>query len=264
MKNCLSIKVEKDLEKTELFLLSKELFLTRREFSQTEERITNDTFGSAWILFFGKIPDNKIFVSNNKEWLPLNHNQILFIPPFNIVKWKLLPGAYEWWALSSDTHLKNMPAKSCLYQIPKNFKINHLDHIQDLIISPALFEITNATHPHYISGKIKQELDSTFKEEIKIKEIINKFSACYSTAYDYFKKDYGFTPLDYLRRIRYFHTMDQIMFRGKSVFEAGINAGLHTPSQIYRLYKEISNINPEQYSWKNLRPDQSPDFNRLF
>lgn len=263
-KDCLSIKIQKSNETTELFLLNKDLFLTRREFVVSKEKTTYDTFGAAWILFFGKIPEHRVFLSIGNDWFALNQNFILFIPPFEIVEWKTLPGNYEWWAISSDIPLRQMPEISSIYNIPENFKINDLKNIQELITATPLYKVSKGSNPHIISHKIKKEIDNNFKEEIKIKSIINTLNVSYSTAHELFKSDFGFSPNEYLRRVRYFHSLDQISLRGKSVFEAGINAGLNTPSQIYRLYKDISDLNPNQYSWKNIQPESAPDYNSLF
>jgi AraC-like DNA-binding protein len=260
---CLNIKVNKDDQETELFVLPDDLFLTRRVHKITRTTITLDTFGKSWILFFGAIPENKIYANSTGNWITLTKSMLIYVPSFSIIEWKTLPCHLDWWAISSDVPLKKAPQHACIVDRGSEFNLTTRTQIETIINQKPLYLIEKNTDPSPLSKKIKNKIDQKFTTEILIKNLIQETKASYSIAHSSFVKDFGLSPNDYLRRIRLFHSMDSIMCRGKEVLNSAMDAGLNNPSQIFRLYKQITDLAPNKYSWSNAKITAYPDLNSI-
>ena len=116
---------------------------------------------------------------------------------------------------------------------------------------------TSTVNTHYTIGKgnsltnrVCDYLNKNFKSDITIESLAKMFNCSKSTLVHSFKKDYGVSIMNYLRRRR----LDEILFwlsiSDRSVIELANEHGFDTMSYFFKYFKKEVGMTPRQYHLK--------------
>ena len=116
---------------------------------------------------------------------------------------------------------------------------------------------TSTASSHYLIGKgnsltnrIRDYLNKNFKVDIDIQTLAKMFNCSKSTLEHSFKKDYGVSIMEYLRKRR----LDEILFwlsiSDRSVIELANEHGFNTMSYFFKYFKREVGMTPKEYQLK--------------
>lgn len=234
---------------------SKEPFyqLTRRDVVQ-QERVIVDAFGPTWIFGWVLSSSSQIFIRSQKKWIRINSNQIIFIPPFSVIQWRLEPSTVHWQCYASTLRLpQGVPTDSCLYDSdcktrPKTPEEVFLWLRNQKPVHTIIQEQKNSK----LAQKVKKHLDTYFCADEKIQDLANLLQISREALCRSFASTYGLSPLSYRQKVRIFFTLNLIN-QGVPVTHALFEGGFTCVSEFNRQLRNFLDIAPSSLSARALK-----------
>jgi AraC-like DNA-binding protein len=98
-------------------------------------------------------------------------------------------------------------------------------------------------HASVLSQQVKRRITETYKQSIPISHIARELGVSHAHATRQFKRDFGFTPLNYVHQLRVSDATGRL-FQGDDVLDAGYGAGFNDTSRFYRNFRKITGSPP--------------------
>lgn len=148
-----------------------------------------DTFSRFWSLAFIDCNISKISVLHNGQEINLIGKQVIFIPSFSLVKWKIKSADLKWVGYFSDT-----PISDIGFYEPIAFKWID-EHLPNSILEiRTLLKSANDVRPigvntnDILAKKLKHFIDKNYCNSISLQEIASQFGYSKECLIRHFKK----------------------------------------------------------------------------
>lgn len=89
----------------------------------------------------------------------------------------------------------------------------------------------------------KRCIAETYREDLPLSEIARKLRVSHEHMTRQFKRDYGFTPLNYRHRLRVSEATGRLM-QGDDILEVGNDVGFNDTSRFYHDFRKITGVSP--------------------
>ena len=113
---------------------------------------------------------------------------------------------------------------------------------------------TSTTNAHYnikigntLNNRIADYIDKNFKSDISIDSLSKMFGCSRSTLIHSFKKDYGISVMNYLRKRRLEEILFWLSVSNRSVTELANEHGFDTMSYFFKYFKKEVGMTPKEY-----------------
>jgi len=94
-----------------------------------------------------------------------------------------------------------------------------------------------------LSLKAKRCISETYRDDIPISEIARDLGVSHAHLTRQFKRDFGFTPINYRHRLRVSEATGRL-FRGDSILDVGNDVGFNDTSRFYHGFRKITGVPP--------------------
>jgi len=94
-----------------------------------------------------------------------------------------------------------------------------------------------------LSIAAKQHICDTYREDIPISRIATTLGVSHAHLTRRFKRDLGFTPVDYRHRLRVSEATGRL-FRGDDILDTGQDVGFNDTSRFYKDFRKITGTSP--------------------
>lgn len=144
---------------------------------------------------------------------------------------------------------KDLPDRAFIFALgndrPKTFA-----DVRDLLPpSNERLMIDFCPQPTALSRKVKQALDESFMENIKLSDLAARLNVSPTVMGRYFKRSYGLSPLAYRNHMRVMSaSLDLIA--GSEIIESFQSVGFEDLSQFYKQFKRVTKATPGEYRQK--------------
>jgi AraC-like DNA-binding protein len=94
-----------------------------------------------------------------------------------------------------------------------------------------------------LSRRARQRICETYREDVPISEIARSLGVSHAHLTRQFKRDFGFTPIDYRHRLRVSDAMGRL-FKGDDILEVGHDVGFNDTSRFYQDFRKVTGTSP--------------------
>lgn len=210
---------------------------------------TIDTFAESWLLAWVEGTSAGISVRSRDRFILLRSSQYIFLPPFSLIHWRVLPGFLKWNAIVSRLPLPNgIPKVPAVYDrtqsdLPRTYK-----ELCDLLESkvPQLQVIQERTRST-LAPAVRAHLNQTYRDKQSIQELADQFGIGRVSLTRSFKNAYYLSPMEYRQRLRIEHALFRIA-QGNLVELALAEGGFTSVSEFYRQVQELHGFSPGKIS----------------
>lgn len=116
---------------------------------------------------------------------------------------------------------------------------------------------TSTTNAHYsigqgdlLTNRVRDYLDKNFKSDITIESLAKTFNCSKSTLVHSFKKSFGVSVMNYLRKRRLKEILFWLSISDRSVVELANEHGFDTMSYFFKYFRKEVGMTPRQYRLK--------------
>lgn len=256
-------RIEGETYRSEMRCLAPDLLFMKRHQTFRREQHIVDTFASFWFLGFPSKLDCTVAIRDGAEFRPLRENELVFIPPFTLVEWKVSPGELQWDAYFSDTALPgDLPREPSLVSVESPDGISDTRSAMQLLREARLRPLEQQRVPSALARRAKDLIDANFACDTKISDIAKTLRTSRVSLHSTFTRAYGLTPVAYRHRLRVFDSFRNLN-RGQSVTESLLAAGFNQPAQYIEHFREYLQTTPMAYAPRKARVmAQSPERNK--
>ncbi len=224
-----------------------DLIVMNRIQNYTETATPIDAYGPVWIVGLSSL-NNRILVKDGSKFIKLVGPCGFLAPPFSILKWEILPGRLEWTALASNEILPGSFNNQPFIFEWNGVVPDNLRGLLDLVSSTGVKKIIEMqTVKSSSAEKIKEIIDSTYKENIVIGEIAKTLGLSQAYTCREFKRAYELSPVEYRHKVRLFDAIKSLSM-GIPVTEACLNSGFSSINQFNLHFKNYMGTTPLRYS----------------
>jgi AraC-like DNA-binding protein len=173
----------------------------------------------------------------------------LFYAPFGIVNLGLpefaAPGSCSFVGWSAPG---NPPARwlrdSIAVDLGQTPLAKSPEELVRLFSKPRPFVVLEAAPgPSPLSLAAKRSISETYRIDIPIAEIAANLNVSHAHLTRQFKRDYGFTPMNYRHRLRVADASERLQ-RGDKILEVGEDVGFNDTSRFYQGFRKITGVPP--------------------
>ncbi|HET9216572.1 MAG TPA: AraC family transcriptional regulator [Terriglobia bacterium] len=100
-----------------------------------------------------------------------------------------------------------------------------------------------ASNVSMLSRKAKGRICDTYRESIPISAIAQELGVSHAHLTRQFKRDFGFTPVDYRHRLRVSEATGRL-FKGDDILDVGHDVGFNDTSRFYKDFRKITGTSP--------------------
>lgn len=227
--------------------LSEDLFFYRRTDTHVSSREILDTLGPIWMLAWldGSTGPLELFIDNH--WVPLTDNQLLFMPPYSILKWKMGPGVIRWNAYVSYQNSKeDLFLSSVLLPGKISSELCSANDVLAFVKSKSpIYDRSNAISSD-LGIRLKVKIESSYREELLIEELAQRFDVSRVSLFRHFKNQFGFSPSQYRQRLRLFETI-RLVNLGESITRSVFDSGFSDLSEFSKQFRKVFYCSPSQF-----------------
>ncbi len=90
-------------------------------------------------------------------------------------------------------------------------------------------------------------ISNNFRDQISVAGLAAKARMSERSFFRHFKTVTGYTPNDYLARIRLKYASEQLLFSSKSITEIALETGFYDSSDLCRKFKKVYNVSPRRF-----------------
>ena len=139
------------------------------------------------------------------------------------------------------------------YARNKNTSNELIESLTTAFLKMVAFE-TSTVNAHYtpdngslLTSRIADYINKNFKSDITIDFLAKKFGCSRSTLIHSFKKDYGISVMNYLRKRRLKEILFWLSISNRSVVELANEHGFDTMSYFFKYFKKEVGMTPKEY-----------------
>lgn len=233
------------------------LYLTRQDTFLVEKNIF-DTFGPTWLLGLVESAPSTVSVDSGGDSCPLQNKQLIFVPPYSIIRWHVKTSVIKWRAFSSSAPLpEEAPTIPCLFDITTTPIPNTLLEIQNFLVQQKpVAMLRQERTDSSLAPQIKAYLDRHHKSEEKIESIALRFGVSRVTLSRHFSECYGISPLGYRQRLRIFSAL-HLISQGELITHSLFEGGFSCVSEFNRQVKNLLDLAPSKLSPEQSHPDHA-------
>lgn len=110
---------------------------------------------------------------------------------------------------------------------------------------------TAMTRPLFRLGEVISQLENQYRQNWTIARIAKIASMAPTTLIPVFKKVTGFSPIDYLMRVRLARAAEQLLQSGESISGIAADCGFADSNYFSRQFRKQYNCSPREYRKKN-------------
>ena len=209
-----------------------------------------DAFPNMWTLAFANVDPDKVGVWRQGQKIRVEGPWAVFIPPFSMVKWHLMPGTLVWDAFLSFAPLPlNLQEKAFVFPWNGKDKPNNLKEIINLLENAeGRIDITNENVFNTTAFKTKKIIDRTFMDHnFSIALVAEELGVTHAFVSRSFKKSYGISPVTYRNRMRVFESSKLMLFGGHNVTSAGHEVGFLDSARFHKQFRSEMNAVPSEF-----------------
>lgn len=137
--------------------------------------------------------------------------------------------------------------KALRFLLQKELKSNNPDRLYHLA-EYSMKLLGDGTEPKSI-----RYIHEHYNEQIRLEDIAKLESYSQSYYYEWFKRKYNMTPMQYIQNIRLEKSKRLLLDTDMSIGDIAFEVGFKYQSSLSRLYKSTYTISPNQYRKKNMR-----------
>lgn len=210
-----------------------------------------EAYASNWCLGIAKIPEGLCKVRSGEQWISIENEIAIFIPPFSILEFNIsIQCEIKWISIMSTVSLPLKYERTpYLWQgsikIPSN-KDETFDAIEYTIKNG--IKLNHVQHSCFIAEKAKAHMDKNFRENLKIKDIAEALQVSRVVMSRSFSENYGLTLTEYRHRLRLFEALSYLN-KGYSITDALVMVGFADSSQFNFHFKKYFKIPPHKYAF---------------
>ena len=154
----------------------------------------------------------------------------------------------HWLGYGSETSFEGMPDKPTVLQWQNYPSINsYVEAVEFITSSEKLFYLQPRMPTSLVAAKAKQYLNENFREPVSIYEMASELGFSYSTMTQYFKRSYGLSPQEYLKRLRVMYSIHLIKVGEQSVSASCFDSGFSDLSRFSQHFKSTLGAAPSRY-----------------
>ncbi|MCK6599262.1 MAG: AraC family transcriptional regulator [Bdellovibrionaceae bacterium] len=215
------------------------------------KKIYHETHASDWFLAYAVLPENRVCLRSADTILKLDGPIFIFQPAFSLLEFHIEEGFLKWECIGSHLPFDFLPTspkllKTSNFTLPKN-KQDLIEVSKKLFLQPSIIQERT---PSAIAEKLKNYIDSNFREDLKIGIIAKKLNYSREVMTRAFKKVYGISPIEYRHKLRLSEALIQMRL-GFSITDALLSVGFMDPSQFIVQFKNLFNSLPHKYKFQN-------------
>ncbi len=95
--------------------------------------------------------------------------------------------------------------------------------------------------------KIKEFIEKNYNHQINLEDIKTEFSFSKNHIINVFKKEFGLTPVEYLKKVRIKNALRKMEATSDSLEEIAYSCGFNDYPYFYKVFKKEFNISPEKW-----------------
>jgi AraC-like DNA-binding protein len=100
-----------------------------------------------------------------------------------------------------------------------------------------------AANASALSLRIKRRISETYRDTVPIAQIAADLGVSHPHATRQFKRDFGFTPINYRHQLRAVDAMSRL-YRGDDILEVGHDVGFNDTSRFYHDFRKVTGSSP--------------------
>lgn len=216
-------------------------------------RVVYDVYGDVCALAFAKnLTKDAVQVRMGDVWYSAKNGDIIFIPPFSVVEWKLKNVEFYWNGIFIKAPpLLVSPNSACIFYDP-NFVLPRSSHellnIAQKIVSPKCVERFCTSNQKVIAAK--QMMDLNYSEEYSIGDVAANVGLSASMMTRYFKDACGLSPLQYRNKVRLNNSLFKLLYNNESIAKVGLEVGFGDLSRYNKEFKKTFGVSPKSFKSK--------------
>lgn len=232
--------------RSELVPLSSDLLSMDRFQSFRRARELVDVFSGIWLLGLADLPAGTIRLRSGEGWRALEGKVGVFLPPFSILEWKVLPGEFRWKAFGSVKPLPSAPTSVASFRWDGSLPRNERE-ISGFLDRHELVPVEGRRRSSALAERFKRHIDLHFKNESRIQKWAEELRVSRTVASREFKAAYGVSPISYRHRLRVFEAM-RLIHSGYGVTESCFEVGFNDPGRFAGYFRHYLGLKPSKVS----------------
>jgi AraC-like DNA-binding protein len=172
----------------------------------------------------------------------------LFLAPFGIVKYHVpefnTTGTADFVGLSQPGRPPSWLQASMIFDMGNLRLAESPEELLQLFANPLLGNVIEvAPAPSLLSRRVRQRICETYREDVPMSEIARSLGVSHAHLSRQFKRDFGFTPINYRHRLRVSEATGRLL-KGDDILEVGHDVGFNDTSRFYQDFRKITGTSP--------------------
>ncbi|MCB0369123.1 MAG: helix-turn-helix transcriptional regulator [Bdellovibrionales bacterium] len=248
-------------------VIDNNLCFTERSHYYSKKITHVETFGPNWILVFGIVPPERVFIQCPDGLYHLSGPVALFIPSFFVIKWHINPGVLNFNIISSSTILKlDQENKAKIFKWNPNVLPKNWSDVKSILYhSNESDQIPNGSQKSLLAERAKNYIDNHYTENLKIETVASQLKTNRVYLSREFKKNFYISPVEYRHQLRIYEAL-KLINQGVGLTQSIYASGFESLNQFSAYFKKYFHTYPSHYQYpkskrSKLKPtDLEPSF----
>lgn len=205
-----------------------------------------DTNPEHWAFFIAHdLQPGQIQVNTSEGYKTFSGSVAVWFPKFSIIEWKISPGQVDWIGYLSRSEVPDfLPKKAMVFSFQDNLSPATKEEIFSIVqkASQAMI-IEREVSVTVLSEKVKNYLQSHFKEDILISDLAKEFSVSHEYISKILKKCYGLSPVYLRSRLRVFSALFSLL-EGGEVTKIATDCGFNDVNRFTKQFTKMMKTPP--------------------
>jgi AraC-like DNA-binding protein len=230
--------------------ISQDSIFFQREHQWSCETLQVDAFAEFWsvALFGPELPIGCLSLFSGDQAITIKPNQMVYIPPFSLIRWKIAPSVLIWNSLLVRSQMpitEDLGVRILNWQGEKmqdaNTTLNYVT--QARTIEKVQQQIQNKV----VGLKLKQWIDKNYRTHLRLRTYAESIEFSMSYLTKEFKACFDLTPQAYLNKLRSYEGMFELMLKGEPISGISYSLGYRDSSTFYKYFNKEFLSNPNEF-----------------
>ena len=216
----------------------------------TQDTLQIDAFAEFWsvALFNKDFPENCLYLHSGKSEIAIQPNQIVYIPAFSLVRWRIKPSTLNWnsflvrsygpFALNMDVRI--LPWNGSTF-------LNEYEAFNYVTQTHPLAKIQQEIYQKVVGLKFKKWIDRNYRKNLRLSEYTTLTDVSLPYLAKEFKLCFGLSPHSYLNKLRSFEGMFELMLKGEPIGGLSYSLGFKDSSTFYKTFSKEFLSKPNEF-----------------